>query len=163
MGAGKSTVGRRLAKRLGLEFVDSDVAIEEASGATTADLFEKFGEHDFRDGERRLVARLVQGDVRVIATGGGAFVDPRTRTLLNERAITIWLDAPIDVLAERTARRDNRPLLKTGNRAATLARLDRERRNFYAEAHIHIRSNGDGAHGDVVEAIVGELRKRFAA
>src|SRR5262249_38115527 len=110
MGAGKSTVGRRLARRLGLPFVDSDIAIEEASGASSADLFERYGEHDFRDGERRLVARLVNGEVRVIATGGGAFMDPRTRELLNERAITVWLDAPIDVLAERTSRRDNRPL-----------------------------------------------------
>ncbi len=163
MGAGKSTVGRRLAKRLGLPFVDSDVAIEEASGATTADLYERYGEHDFRDGERRLVARLVEGDVRVIATGGGAFIDPRTRQLLNERAITIWLDAPVDVLAERTARRDNRPLLRKGDRAETLARLADERRDFYAEAKIHIRSSGGGAHGDVVEAIVAALREHLGA
>src|SRR4030095_2791969 len=126
MGSGKSTVGRRLAKRLGLPFVDSDVAIEEASGSPTAELFERYGEQDFRDGERRLVARLVEGDVRVIATGGGAFIDPRTRQLLNERAITIWLDAPIDVLAERTGRRDNRPLLRNGDRTGTLARLAEE-------------------------------------
>jgi len=161
MGAGKSTVGRRLAKRLGLPFVDSDVAIEEASGASTADLFERYGEHDFRDGERRLVARLIDGEVRVIATGGGAFMDPRTRQLLNERAITVWLDAPIDVLAERTARRDNRPLLKKGNRAEILSRLSDERRTSYSEAQIHIRSEG-GAHGDVVEAIVAALREHFA-
>ena len=160
MGAGKSTVGRRLAKRLGLPFVDSDVEIEEASGASTADLFERYGEHDFRDGERRLVARLVEGDVRVIATGGGAFIDPRTRQLLNERAITVWLDAPIDVLAERTERRDNRPLLRKGNRAEILARLAEERRQSYAEAKIHIRSSS-GAHGDVVEAIVTALREHL--
>jgi shikimate kinase len=161
MGAGKSTVGRRLARRLGLPFVDSDVEIEEASGATTADLFERYGEHDFRDGERRLVARLIEGDVRVIATGGGAFIDRRTRQLLNERAITIWLDAPIDVLAERTGRRDNRPLLRGGDRAAKLARLAEERQASYAEAKIHIRSSG-GAHGDVVEAIVAALQDHLA-
>lgn len=161
MGAGKSTVGRRLAKRLGLPFVDSDIEIEEASGASTADLFERYGEHDFRDGERRLVARLVNGEVRVIATGGGAFMDARTRQLLNERAITVWLDAPINVLAERTRRRDNRPLLKKGNRAEILSRLSDERRDGYAEAHIHIHSVG-GAHSDVVEAIVAALRERFA-
>lgn len=160
MGAGKSTVGRRLARRLRLPFVDSDVEIEEASGVTTADLFERYGEHDFRDGERRLVARLVDGAVRVIATGGGAFVDPRTRQLLNERAITVWLDAPIEVLAERTTRRDNRPLLKKGDRAQILARLSEERRSSYAEAQIHIRSEG-GAHGDVVEAIMAALRERL--
>jgi len=161
MGAGKSTVGRRLAKRLGVPFVDSDVAIEEASGASTAELFERYGERDFRDGERRLVARLVDGTVRVIATGGGAFIDPRTRALLNERAITVWLDAPIDVLAERTGRRNNRPLLRKGNRAETLSRLSDERQPMYKEAQIHIRS-GNGAHGDVVEAIVAALHDRLA-
>ena len=161
MGAGKSTVGRRLAKRLGLPFVDSDVEIEEASGASTAELFERFGERDFRDGERRLVARLINGEVRVIATGGGAFIDPRTRKLLNERAITVWLDAPIDVLVERTARRDNRPLLKKGNRAEILARLADERRDKYAEAQVHIRS-GNGAHGDVVETIVAAIHDYLA-
>lgn len=162
MGAGKSTIGRRLAKRLGLPFVDSDVAIEEASGSPTAELFERYGEQDFRDGERRLVARLVEGDVRVIATGGGAFNDPRTRRLLNERAITIWLDAPVDVLAERTLKRDNRPLLRNGDRVGTLTRLAEERRAFYQEAKIHIRSGG-GAHGDVVEAIVTALSEHLDA
>jgi shikimate kinase len=161
MGVGKSTVGRRLAKRLGLPFVDSDSAIEEAAGASAADVFERFGEDDFRDGERRLVARLVEGERRVIATGGGAFVDPGTRSLLKARAVTVWLDAPVEVLAERTGRRDTRPLLRDGNRAETLARLDQERRPNYAEADIHVRS-GDGAHGDVVDAIVEALRKRFA-
>jgi shikimate kinase len=160
MGAGKSTVGRRLARRLGLPFVDSDVEIEEASGASTADLFERYGEHDFRDGERRLVARLINGEVRVIATGGGAFIDPRTRQLLNERAITVWLDAPIDVLAERTTRRDNRPLLKKGDRTEILGRLADERRSSYSEAQIHVRSSA-GAHGDVVEAILAALRERL--
>ena len=160
MGAGKSTVGRRLAKRLGLPFVDSDVAIEEASGSPTAELFERYGESDFRDGERRLVARLVEGGVRVIATGGGAFNDARTRAILNERTITIWLDSPVDVLAERTARRDNRPLLKNGNRASILARLDEERRPFYAEAQIRVESVA-GAHRDVVESIVEALQERY--
>src|SRR5947199_3372682 len=111
MGVGKSTVGRRLARRLGLSFVDTDAEIEDAAGYSAAEIFERFGERDFRDGERRLVARLIEGEIRVIATGGGAFVDPNTRRLLNERAITVWLDAPVDILAERTARRDTRPLL----------------------------------------------------
>src|SRR5947208_16740108 len=112
MGVGKSTVGRRLARRLGLPFIDSDSEIEETVGLPWGELFERYGEADYRDGERRLVARLIDGEVRVIATGGGVFVDPATRELLNARAITVWLDAPVDVLAERTARRDTRPLLK---------------------------------------------------
>ena len=161
MGVGKSTVGRRLARRLGLPFVDSDSAIEDASGYSAAEVFERFGEADFRDGERRLVARLVEGDVRVIATGGGAYVDPRTRHLLNERAITIWLDAPVDVLAERTSRRNTRPLLRTRDPKATLEQLSEERRPSYAEAHIHVKS-GTGAHSDVVETIVRELEEYLA-
>ena len=156
MGAGKSTVGRRLARRLGLPFIDSDSEIEEAAGTTAADLFERYGENDFRDGERRLVARLIDGTVRVIATGGGAFVDPRTRQLLNERAITVWLDAPVEVLAERTGRRNIRPLLRSGNRSTTLARLSEQRQPMYSEAHIRILS-GDGAHRDVVEAIIAAV------
>ncbi len=156
MGVGKSTVGRRLAKRLGLPFVDSDSEIEGAAGLSAAEVFERYGEKDFRDGERRLVARLIENEVRVIATGGGAYVDPRTRELLNQRAITIWLDAPVDVLAERTARRDTRPLLRNADPKQTLERLSEERRPSYAEAHIHVRS-GDGAHKDVVDSILKAL------
>lgn len=156
MGAGKSTVGRRLAKRLGLPFVDSDDAIEDAAGYSAAEIYERFGEADFRDGERRLVTRLIDGEVRIIATGGGAFVDPRTRKLLNERAITVWLDAPVDILTERTGRRDTRPLLRNPDRAGTLERLSEQRGPAYAEAHIRIRS-GEGAHGEVVDAIVQAL------
>ncbi len=156
MGVGKSTVGRRLARRLGLPFVDSDAEIEGATGRPAAEVFERYGESDFRDGERRLVARLIEGDLRVIATGGGAFVDPRTRKLLNERAITIWLDAPVDILAERTSRRDTRAQLRKGDPKAVLERLSEERRPSYQEAHIHVRS-GDGAHRDVVDAIVQAL------
>lgn len=162
MGVGKSTVGRRLAKRLALPFIDSDSAIEDAAGgASAAEVYDLYGADDFRDGERRLVARLVEGERRVIATGGGAFVDPATRALLKARAVTVWLDAPVDVLAERTGRRNTRPLLRDGDRAATLARLDQERRPYYAEADIHVRS-GDGAHGDVVDAIVAALGAWFA-
>ncbi|MGN6588777.1 MAG: shikimate kinase [Sphingomicrobium sp.] len=156
MGVGKSTVGRRLARRLGLSFVDSDAEIEDAAGYPAAEIFERFGEQDFRDGERRLVARLVEGEIRVIATGGGAFVDPTTRKLLNERAITVWLDAPVEILAERTSRRDTRVQLRNGNPKAVLQKLDEERRPSYSEAHIHVKS-GDGAHSDVVEAIVTAL------
>jgi shikimate kinase len=139
-----------------LSFVDSDEEIEDAAGRPAAEIFEQYGERDFRDGERRLVARLVEGEIRVIATGGGAYVDPRTRKLLNERSITVWLDAPVEILAERTARRDTRAQLRNGDPKAVLRKLDEERRPSYAEAHIHVRS-GDGAHRDVVDAIVHAL------
>ena len=162
MGVGKSTVGRRLAKRLGLPFVDSDSAIEDAAGYSPAEIFERFGEQDFRDGERRLVARLVEGEIRVIATGGGAYVDPKTRELLNDRAITVWLDAPVDILADRTSRRDTRAQLRQGDPKATLERLSEERRPSYAQAHIHVKS-GDGAHNDVVDAIVQALEVHLSA
>src|SRR3954464_6255625 len=156
MGVGKSTVGRRLARRLDLPFVDSDSEIEETVGLPWGELFERYGEGDYRDGERRLVARLVDGQVRVIATGGGVFVDPRTRQLLNERTITIWLDAPVDILAERTSRRNTRPLLRTPDPKATLEKLSEERRPSYEEAHIHVTS-GVGQHQGVVDSIVEAL------
>ena len=156
MGVGKSTVGRRLARRLGLPFVDSDAAIEDAAGLSPAEVFERYGEHDFRDGERRLVARLVEGDVRVIATGGGAYVDPRTRELLNDRAITVWLDAPVDILAERTSRRDTRAQLRNGDPKELWSASRTSGGQSYKQAHIHVKS-GAGAHKDVVEAIVRAL------
>ena len=145
-----------------MPFVDSDSAIEEAAGASAGDVFDRYGEDDFRDGERRLVARLIDGEVRIIATGGGAFIDPDTRRLLNERAITVWLDAPVAVLAERTGRKDTRPLLRGGDRAATLARLSDERRALYAEAQIHILSD-EGAHGKVVDTIIAAVHARLSA
>lgn len=156
MGVGKSTVGRRLARRLGLPFVDSDAEIADATGLACAEVIERYGEADFRDGERRVVARLIDGQVRVIATGGGAYVDGRTRDLLNAEAITIWLDAPVDILTERTGRRDTRALLRKGDRRTTLQQLAERRRPLYQQAHIHIKS-GNGAHRDVVEAIVQAL------
>jgi shikimate kinase len=156
MGVGKSTVGRRLARRLGLPFVDSDSEIEDAVGLPWGELFERYGEDDYRDGERRLVARLIDGTVRVIATGGGVFVDPRTRELLKRQTITVWLDAPVDILYERTARRDTRPLLKNGDPKETLERLAKIEREACAEAHIHVKS-GEGAHKEVVDAIVDAL------
>lgn len=157
MGAGKSTVGRRLARRLDIPFVDSDAAIQDAAGLSPAEVFERYGEQDFRDGERRLVARLVdEGKVSVIATGGGAFIDPRTRELLNARAITIWLDAPVDILTERTSRRDTRVQLRNGDPKAVLERLASERREAYEQAHLRVKS-GSGAHREVVDAILRVL------
>ncbi|WP_114226491.1 MULTISPECIES: shikimate kinase [Sphingomonas] len=159
MGAGKSTVGRRLARRLALPFIDSDAAIEDAAGLPAGEVFERYGEQDFRDGERRLVARLIDGGVRIIATGGGAYINEQTRRLLNDKAITVWLDAPTDLLAERTARRpETRPMLNKGPRDQILENLMAQRRPQYAEAHIRVPSLG-GTHGEVVETIVAALER----
>jgi len=153
MGAGKSTVGRRLAKRLELDFVDSDDAIEEACGLPAGEVFARYGEQDFRDGERRIIGRLLDGPMRVIATGGGAFADEGTRALLKTKAVTIWLDAPLQVLFERTSGRDTRPLLNNDDPRGTLKRLMEARRPFYEQADIRVRS-GNVPHRDVVEWII---------
>lgn len=159
MGAGKTTVGRRLAKKLGLPFVDSDHEIEKAAGMSVAEIFECFGEADFRSGERRVIGRLLDGKPQVVATGGGAFINDETRALIKEKGTSIWLDADIDVLVERTARRDTRPLLKTGDPKEILMRLAAERAPFYSEADLRIASS-DGPHEDVVERIVEALKER---
>ncbi|MHA6723266.1 shikimate kinase [Sphingomonas sp. RS2018] len=140
MGAGKSTVGRRLAQRLHLDFVDADTEIETAAGMTVAEIFEKFGEPYFRDGERRVIARLIDGRRKVIATGGGAFINEETRTLILSAATAIWLDADPAVLAERVRRRDTRPLLRGRDPHAVLTELARVRNPFYAMAPIRISS-----------------------
>ncbi|QIK79886.1 shikimate kinase [Sphingomonas piscis] len=156
MGAGKSTVGRRLAKRLELDFIDSDDAIEQACGLPAGEVFARYGEKDFRDGERRIIARLLDDHRQVIATGGGAFADEGTRSLLKDKAVTIWLDAPIEILAERTSGRDTRPLLNNDDPRGTLERLMEARRPFYSQADIRVRS-GNVPHRDVVEWIVSAL------
>ncbi len=157
MGAGKSTVGKRLATRLSLPFVDADQEIEAAAGMTIADMFERFGEAHFRDGERRVIARLIDGAPGVIATGGGAFIQDETRALILARATAIWLDAEVSVLAERVARRDGtRPLLKGRDAAAVLAELAAVRNPVYALAPIHIRSQPQ-PHEAVVDLIVKAL------
>src|ERR1700741_3090152 len=132
MGAGKTTVGRRLAQRLGLPFVDADAEIEEAAGMTITDIFDRFGEAHFRDGERRVIARLIDGTPKVIATGGGAFMQEETRTLILERALAIWLDADIPVLAQRVGRRDTRPLLRGKDPETVLTELAAVRNPIYA-------------------------------
>ena len=126
MGAGKSTVGQRLAALLGKDFADSDAAIEEAAQRSVGEIFEDFGEPSFRDGERRVIARLIDEGHGVIATGGGAFVNSQTRALILERAIAVWLDCDIATLVARTKRRGTRPLLKKGDPAEILARLQAE-------------------------------------
>jgi shikimate kinase len=156
MGAGKSTVGRRLAKRLGLPFVDADDEIEAAAGLSIAEIFERYGEAHFRDGERRVLARLIEGPPRVIASGGGAFIDPGTRALMLARCTAVWLDVDVETLAARVARRDHRPLLKGQDPLIRLRELAALRNPIYAEAHIAIRSGGL-AHGKTVERIIAAL------
>lgn len=145
MGAGKSTVGQRLASLLNASFVDSDAAIEEAAQRTVAEIFEQFGEAHFRDGERRVIQRLIEEGHGVIATGGGAFVQVHTRALVLERAIAVWLDCDVETLVARTARKNTRPLLKSGDPKQILARLHAERSPAYAEAPIRIAA-GDAPH-----------------
>jgi shikimate kinase len=155
MGAGKSTVGQRLAKRLGLPFVDVDSEIERAAGLDISAIFARYGEAEFRDGERRVIARLVNGPVQVIATGGGAFVHEATRRLLLERCQVVWLDAQLELLAERVGRRGGRPLLDGRDPLAALTELAAERAPFYAEAHIRIDAGED--RDTTVDAIVAAL------
>ncbi|WP_299326610.1 shikimate kinase [Parasphingopyxis sp.] len=156
MGVGKSTIGRRLANRLGLPFVDSDDEIEAAAGMQVGELFENYGEDYFRDGERRVIARLIDGSVKVIATGGGAFVNDETRSLILKDAMAIWLDADIDVLAERVSRRDTRPLVRDTDPKMVLSELAAKRNQYYAQAPIHVQS-GEGAHEDTVDRIMEAL------
>lgn len=143
MGVGKTTVGRRLAYRLGREFRDADEAVEQAAGRSVAEIFEDFGEAAFRDGERRVIARLLQDPKpMVIALGGGAFVDDDTRALVKDRAISIWLRADVGTLAERVARRPGaRPLLNVDDPRAVLERLAEERRPSYEQADLVVESD----------------------
>jgi shikimate kinase len=141
MGTGKSTVGKRLAARLHLPFVDADNEIERAAGLSIPEIFERFGESEFRDGERRVIARLIDGRPKVIATGGGAFMQDDTRALILERTTAIWLDADLDVLAERVGRRDgSRPLLRNRDPRQALEELAAIRNPIYALAPVHVRS-----------------------
>ena len=150
------TVGRRLAARLHLPFVDADTEIEEAAGMSVAEIFEKFGEAYFRDGERRVIARLFDGNPKVIATGGGAFINEETRTLILDQAIAIWLDAPTHILADRVRRRDTRPLLRNRNPRDVLDELAAIRNPIYAQAPIHIASD-QTPHESAVNAILKAL------
>ncbi len=156
MGAGKSAIGRRLAQRLGLPFVDADAEIERAAGQTIEEIFAAHGEAAFRDGERRVIARLLADPVHVLSTGGGAFMDPQTRALIAERGISIWLKAELDVLLRRTARRTNRPLLNQGDPAQVLAALMAKRYPVYATADITVEST-DGPPETTVQRVIDAL------
>ena len=158
MGVGKSTVGRRLAALLELPFADADDEIEEAAQLSVSEVFERFGEEYFRDGERRVIARLVEEGPSVIATGGGAFCQEDTRRMLLESAIPVWLDADLDILVERVARKDTRPLLKGGDPREILASLYEKRAPFYRLAPIHVASVG-GPHNATAMRILKELEQ----
>lgn len=156
MGSGKSTIGRRLAQRLGMRFADADDEIESAAGMTIADMFAKFGEAHFRDGERRVIERLLAGRPLVLATGGGAFMNTETRALIQDTALSIWLDADIPTLVERVGRRSHRPLLKDRDPAQVLGELAAVRNPIYAEAHLRVSSASD-PHEHTVRAILEAL------
>lgn len=156
MGVGKSTVGRRLAARLGLSFVDADEEIEKAAGMSVSEIFERYGETHFRDGERRVIARLMDGAPKVIATGGGAFMQDETRQLILGQATAVWLDADIDVLVDRVSRREGRPLLKNRDPRAVLTELAAVRNPVYALAPIHVKSIA-APHDVAVDRIMEQL------
>jgi len=156
MGVGKSSIGRKLSGLLHLPFVDADEAIETAAQMSIAEMFERFGEPYFRDGERRVIARLVDGERKIIATGGGAFVNEETRKLILERAVAVWLHTDIDVLVDRVTRKDNRPLLRGGDPREILKRLHDEREPLYSQAPIHVQSSS-GPQGKTVNKVLKGL------
>ncbi len=156
MGCGKSAIGRRLAARLGIPFIDADEEIERAAGQSISDIFAAHGEAYFRDGERKVIQRLLANGSQVLATGGGAFMSAETRAAVRERGLSIWLRADLPVLMRRVGKRNTRPLLKTDDPEAVMRRLMSERYPVYAEADLVIESR-DVAHEVIVEEIVAAI------
>jgi shikimate kinase len=156
MGAGKSTIGRRLSARLRLPFVDADIEIESAAGMSIPDIFETHGEPHFRDGEARVIARLLDSGPGIIATGGGAFLREQTRSRVRDKGISIWLKADADIVLRRVRRRADRPLLQTADPAATIERLIEEREPFYRQADLTIWSR-DVPHEKIVDECIDAL------
>lgn len=157
MGAGKSTVGRRLAEKLGRTFYDSDAEIEKAAGLSISDIFALHGEADFRRGEKQVLKRLLDLPPHVLATGGGAYLDPDTRAVMKEKAVTVWLNADLETLWRRVQKRDNRPLLKRADAKTHLSNLVAERQPYYSQADLHVLSK-DGPHTNTVNAILKALQ-----
>ena len=165
MGAGKTTVGRRLALRLGRRFVDSDEEIERAAGMRIEDIFARHGEADFRAGEVKVISRLLREPDLVLGTGGGAFVDAGTRALVKAEAVSVWIKADFEILFGRVSRRSNRPLLKTADPRATLQKLIDERYPIYAEADVTVVSRDvphDQVATDVIDALLAYLGSNTA-
>ncbi|MHA1528459.1 MAG: shikimate kinase [Alphaproteobacteria bacterium] len=162
MGAGKSSVGSRLADLLGVRFRDSDVEIEQAANLTVPEIFERYGEEHFRDGERRVIARLMGGKPKVLATGGGAFMHEQTRALIARRAVSVWLAASLDLLVSRTAGRSHRPLLNAGDPRAILAGLIETRYPVYALADVQVESLPGQSHESMARRIVAALEDHGA-
>ena len=162
MGAGKSTIGRRLSARLRLPFLDADTEIEAAAGMSIPDIFETHGEPDFRDGEARVIARLLDNGPAVIATGGGAFMREETRSRIRDKAVSIWLKADAEVIMKRVRRRSDRPLLQTEDPVATVSRLLEAREPVYRTADLTIGSR-DVPHDRVVDECIDALRARLCA
>ncbi len=160
MGAGKSTIGRRLAARLRLRFLDADTEIETAAGMSIPDIFETHGEPHFRDGEARVIARLLDSGPSVLATGGGAFMREETRNRVHRQAISVWLKADIDTIMRRVKRRADRPLLHTANPVATVERLLSEREPFYQTADLTISSR-EVPHEKIVDECIDVLHNRL--
>ncbi len=156
MGVGKTTIGRRLAPQLGLDFYDADEEVEKAAGMSVSALFEKHGEESFRRGEAQVIERMLGGPPIVLALGGGAFVNDATRKLVLDKAISIWLKADTDTVVSRASLRGGRPLLKDGDPREIIERLTKERTPFYAQADLHIDCGG-GSHGETVKKILSVL------
>jgi shikimate kinase len=166
MGAGKSTIGRRLAQKLGLAFVDADAEIEQAAGKAVPDIFREHGEAYFREGERKVIARLLESGPQVLATGGGAYMNEETRNNIAGRGISVWLKADISLLMKRVRRRDNRPLLKAEDPEDVMRSLIAERYPVYSQADITVESR-DAPHNsivtDVIRALAARERSRTSA
>ena len=157
MGAGKSSVGRRLALQLGVPFRDADDEIVIAAGRPIADIFAERGEDEFRAGERRVIARILDDPPHILATGGGAFMNPLTRVVLRQKAVTVWLHADLDTLVKRVSRRDDRPLLRNADPREVMARLMEVRYPVYAQADIRVESK-EGPHQATVDGVIAALR-----
>lgn len=162
MGVGKTSLGRKLAAALGLPFVDADAEIEAAAGRSVSDIFAEFGEEAFRDGERRVIARLLTGPPHVLATGGGAFVQPATHEILHSGALVVWLKADLPTLAARVARKGHRPLVADRDPLEVLTAQAEARYPHYERAHLTV-DTADGPHGAAVDAILDALARHGAA